>query len=280
MPDRVVIPTRLLNSGYEIPLLGLGTYPLNGPEGVAAMTHALSLGYRLLDTAAKYENERAVGEAIKRSGVPREELFVTTKLRGADHGRYKTRAAVSASLERLGLDYLDLYLIHWPLPRLWRFVESYETMLELAREGLIRSVGVSNFKPAHIAVVIDATSVTPAVNQIELSPALPRWELVAYLDDLGIVPQAWGPLGLDHHVTESVIVGDVADAHGVTPAQVVLRWEVQQGIVAIPKSGHAERQRANLDVFGFTLTEDEMDSLRELALSEEEAADSDVHEEF
>lgn len=280
MPDQVVTPTRLLNSGYEIPLLGLGTYPLNGPDGVAAMTQALSLGYRLLDTAAKYENERAVGEAIKRSGVPREELFVTTKLRGADHGRHKTRAAVSASLERLGLDYLDLYLIHWPLPRLWRFVESYETMLELAREGLIRSVGVSNFKPAHIAALIDATSVTPAVNQIELSPALPRWELVAYLEDLGIVPQAWGPLGLDHRVTESVIVGDIADAHGVTPAQVVLRWEVQQRIVAIPKSGRAERQRANLDVFGFALTQDEMDSLRELAVSEEEAADSDVHEEF
>src|SRR5579875_2611414 len=244
------------------------------------MTAALSIGYRLLDTAAKYENEQAVGQAIRRSEVPRDELFVTTKLRGADHGRHQTRAAVSASLDRLGLDYLDLYLIHWPLPRLWRFVESYETMLELARDGLIRSVGVSNFKPAHVAALIDATGVAPAVNQIELSPAVTRWALVAYLEDNDIVPEAWSPLGLDHRVPESGTVTTIARAHGATPAQVVLRWEVQRGIVAIPKSGHPERQRENLDVFGFELTEEEMSALAAMDRGEEAVTDSDVHEEF
>ena len=168
-----MIPVRTLNSGYQMPLLGLGTYPMNGAAGAAAMARAIASGYRLLDTAAKYGNEWAVGEAIKRSGVDRGEMFITSKLRGADHGRASTRAAVAASLDRLRLDYLDLYLIHWPLPRLGRYVESYRAMLDLAAEGLIRSVGVSNFKPAHIAALIEATGVTPAVDQIELSPALP-----------------------------------------------------------------------------------------------------------
>jgi 2,5-diketo-D-gluconate reductase A len=280
MPDPAAVPSRMLSSGYDMPLLGLGTYPLNGAAGVTAMASALSIGYRLVDTAAKYENEEAVGQAIARSGVPRGELFVTTKLRGADHGRHKTRAAVAASLDRLGLDYLDLYLIHWPLPRLWRFIESYETMLELARDGLIRSVGVSNFKAAHISALIDATGVAPAVNQIELSPAVTRWALVAYLEDNDIVPEAWSPLGLDHHVPESGTVTGIARAHDVTPAQVILRWEVQQGIVAIPKSASPERQRENLDVFGFELTEEEMTALAAMDRGEDAAVDSDVHEEF
>jgi 2,5-diketo-D-gluconate reductase A len=275
-----VVPARTLNSGHEIPVLGLGTYPMNGAEGTAAMAQAISLGYRLLDTAASYENERAVGEAIRRSGADRPELFVTTKLRGSDHGREKTRAAVSASLDRLGLDYLDLYLIHWPLPRLGLYVESYETMLELAAEGLIRSVGVSNFKPAHIAALVDATGVTPAVDQIELSPALPRRETVAYLEGAGVVTQAWTPLGPGRQVIESAAVTAIADARGVTPAQVVLRWEVQQGIVTIPKSGDAGRQRSNLDIFGFTLDDAEMAALAALDQGEDMAVDSDVHEEF
>jgi 2,5-diketo-D-gluconate reductase A len=275
-----MVPARTLNSGHEIPVLGLGTYPMNGAEGTAAMAQAISLGYRLLDTAASYENERAVGEAIRRSGADRPELFVTTKLRGSDHGREKTRAAVSASLDRLGLDYLDLYLIHWPLPRLGLYVESYETMLELAAEGLIRSVGVSNFKPAHIAALVDATGVTPAVDQIELSPALPRRETVAYLGGAGVVTQAWTPLGPGRQVIESAAVTAIADARGVTPAQVVLRWEVQQGIVTIPKSGDAGRQRSNLDIFGFTLDDAEMAALAALDQGEDMAVDSDVHEEF
>jgi 2,5-diketo-D-gluconate reductase A len=276
----MTVPTRTLNSGYPIPLLGLGSYPLNGDIGVAAMTQAISLGYRLLDTASKYENEAAVGAAIRRSEVPRDELFVTTKLRGADQGRDRTRSAVGASLERLGLDYLDLFLIHWPLPGLGLFVESYETMLELAREGLIRSVGVSNFKPVHIDALLRATGVPPAVDQVELSPALPRTRLRAYLDEAGIVTQAWSPLGLGHKVLDSEVVTGIAAARGVTPAQIVLRWAVQQGIVAIPKSASGQRQRDNLDVFGFQLSPPELAALAGLDLGEDAAVDSDQRVEF
>jgi 2,5-diketo-D-gluconate reductase A len=274
------VPTRKLNSGHPIPLVGLGTYPMNGEAGAAAMARAITLGYRLLDTAAMYENEAAVGEAIRRSGVDRAELFVTTKLRGSQHGRAQARDGVQESLGRLGLDYLDLYLIHWPLPRLGRFVESYETMLELAAEGLIRSVGVSNFTPAHITALLEATGVAPAVNQIELSPALPRAATRQWLDAAGVATQAWSPLGLDHQVPEAPAVVAAARAHEVTPAQVILRWEVQQGIVTIPKSADEQRQRANLDLFGFTLTDAEMAALSALDRGEDAATDSDVHEEF
>jgi 2,5-diketo-D-gluconate reductase A len=179
---------RTLNTGYPMPLLGLGTYPL------------------MLDTAAKYGNEAAVGEAIRQSGVPRGELFVTTKLRGADHGRARTRAGLCASLGRLGLDYADLFLIHWPLPMLGRYVESWEVLLECAAEGLIRSAGVSNFTPAHIGALVGATGVRPAVDQIELSPALARRGTRRFLDAEGIAVQAWGPLGLGHRVPEAGVV--------------------------------------------------------------------------
>ncbi len=275
-----MIPVRTLNSGYQIPLLGLGTYPMDGAAGAAAMAQAIAAGYRLLDTAAKYGNEWAVGEAIKRSGVARSELFVTSKLRGADHGRASTRAAVAASLDRLRLDYLDLYLIHWPLPRLGRYVESYQAMLELAAEGLIRSVGVSNFKPAHVAALIEATGVTPAVDQIELSPALPRLAMVGWLTQAGVLPQAWSPLGGGHQVTQSAVVTGIAAARGISPAQVVLRWAVQQGIAVIPKSSDPQRQRANLDVFGFALGDAEMAALATLDLGEDAAVDSDLRVEF
>jgi 2,5-diketo-D-gluconate reductase A len=275
-----LVTTRTLNSGYELPLLGLGTYPLNGSAGADAMARAISIGYRLLDTAAKYENEAAVGEAVRRSGLDRRHLFITTKLRGADHGRHKTRAAVAGSLERLQTDYMDLYLIHWPLPRLGLFVESYEAMLELAQEGLIRSVGVSNFKPAHIRTLVEATGVVPAVNQIELSPALPRRRTVEYLESAGTVPQAWSPLGHDHRITTAPAVAAIAAARGVTAARVILRWEVQQGIAAIPKSGDADRQRSNLDVFGFSLSEAEMTALAALDVGEQLAVDSDERVEF
>jgi 2,5-diketo-D-gluconate reductase A len=274
------VPTRTLNSGHPIPLLGLGTYPMNGESGAAAMARAIAAGYRLLDTAAKYENEAAVGEAIRRSGVDRAELFVTTKLRGSQHGRAEARDAVHASLGRLGLDYLDLYLIHWPLPRLGKFVESYETMLELAAEGLIRSVGVSNFTPAHITALLEATGVAPAVNQIELSPALARTVTRQWLEAAGVVTQAWSPLGLDHKVPEAPAVIAAARAHQVTAAQVILRWEVQQGIVAIPKSASEQRQRANLDVFGFALTDTEMTAVGALDLGEAAAVDSDARVEY
>jgi 2,5-diketo-D-gluconate reductase A len=275
-----VIPTRTLNSGFDMPLLGLGTYGMDGAAGAAAMAAAISAGYRLLDTAAKYGNEWAVGEAIRRSGADRGDLFITSKLRGADHGRANTRAALAASLDRLRLDYLDLYLIHWPLPRLGLFAESYEAMLELAGEGLIRSAGVSNFKPAHVGALIEATGVAPAVDQIELSPALPRRATVAYLAGAGVLPQAWGPLGTGHQVPGSPVVAAIARAHEATPAQVVLRWAVQQGIAVIPKSARPERQQANLQIFSFSLSDAEMAALAGLDRGEDAAVDSDARVEF
>ena len=275
-----MILTRTLNTGFEIPLLGLGTYPMDGAAGSAAMAQAISAGYRLLDTAAKYGNEWAVGEAIRRSGADRRDLFITSKLRGADHGRAATRAALAASLDRLRLDYLDLYLIHWPLPRLGLFIESYETMLELAGEGLIRSAGVSNFKPAHVAALIEATGVAPAVDQIELSPALPRRDTVAYLTSAGVFTQAWSPLGGSHQVLGSPAVTTIAQARGVSPAQVVLRWAVQQGIGVIPKSASPGRQLANLDIAGFCLSDAELTALAALDLGEDAAVDSDQRVEF
>ena len=229
-------PTRALADGGGIPLLGLGTWPMDDTEAAVAVAGAIGLGYRLLDTAAKYGNEAGVGRGIRDSGVPREQLYVTTKLRGSEQGA-GTRDALRASLDRLGLDYVDLYLIHWPLPRLDRYVESYEVMLELRQEGLVRSVGVSNFLPEHL----DRLPVPPAVNQIELSPTVARRALVAELDRRGIVPQAYSPLGRGRELADPVVTG-LAERYGRTPAQVVLRWHVQQGYVAVPKSGDPGRQ--------------------------------------
>ncbi len=274
------IPTRPLAGGGTIPLVGLGTWPLDDATAPAAVANALGLGYRLIDTAARYGNEVGVGRGIRDAGVPREELVVTTKLRGADHGRDKVRPALEASLERLGLDHADLYLIHWPLPRLDLYVESYEAMLELADEGLVGAVGVSNFLPHHIERLISATGVAPAVDQIQLSPALARVGLRAWLEEHGVVPQAWSPLGRSEGVPGQPVVAQVAAAHGLTVEQVILRWEVQQGIVVIPKSGDPARQRSNADIFDVELTTEEMALLRALDLGDDAGADPDVHEEF
>jgi 2,5-diketo-D-gluconate reductase A len=274
-----VIPTRTLISGQEIPLLGLGTYPMDGAAGAAVMAEAISLGYRLLDTAAKYSNEWAVGEAIRRSGVDRVELFITSKLRGADHGRAKTRDAVSASLDRLGLDYLDLYLIHWPLPKaraVHRVLRDHAGPGEGGADPLGRGV---EFQAVAHRGADRCDRRGPAVDQMELSPALPRRDTVAHLAATGVLPQAWSPLGGSHGVLGSAPVTAIARHRGITPAQVVLRWAVQQGIAVIPKSASAERQRANLDIFGFTLTDAEMAGLAGVDLGEEAAVDSDLPEE-
>ncbi len=274
------VPTRPLNTGGQIPLIGLGTWPMDDAEATKAVRSALQQGYRLVDTAAKYGNEVGVGRGLRESGVPRSELVVTTKLRGADHGYDATKGALHASLRRLGLDYVDLYLIHWPLPRQDRYLESYRAMLAMRGEGLIRSVGVSNFTKAHIERLDAETGVLPAVNQIQLSPALPRTALHTYLEKHGIVTESYSPLGRDQQVHKAPVVRELAQRYDRTPEQIILRWHVQQELVAIPKSADPERQRANLAVFDFELSPGDMSRLRGPGLGESAAVDSDRHEEF
>lgn len=280
MTQPTTIPTRPLNTGWEIPLLGLGTWPMDDKQAETAVRTGLQLGYRLVDTAASYGNEVGVGRGIADSGVPRSDIVVTTKLRGRDHGYDKTKAALHASLARLGLDYVDVYLIHWPLPRQDRYLESYRAMLAMRGEGLIRSVGVSNFSKEHIQRLDSETGVLPAINQIQLSPALPRTALHTYLERFGIVTQSYSPLGRKEGVHQAPVVRELAGRFEKTPEQIILRWHVQQDLVAIPKSADPERQRANLGVFDFELSHEDMSRLRALDKGEAAATDVDRHEEY
>lgn len=273
------IPSVSLSDGHDLPLVGLGTYGLKGDEGVTAMASALELGYRLLDTATQYENEESVGAAIRAAGVPREELRIQTKLAGWDHAAGRTREGVEASLTALGVDYVDSYLIHWPNPSDDRYVEAWTAMLELQRAGLIRSVGVSNFKPAHLSRLHDETGVWPAVNQIQLSPLLARTGPRSFHAEHDIVTQAWGPLGLREHLAERPLLHDVAREVGRSASAVALRWAVQQGLVVIPKSSSPQRQRDNADLFTFDLSDAQMAALDGLDLGEAAAWDADEHEE-
>jgi diketogulonate reductase-like aldo/keto reductase len=259
------VPTYTLNDGNSLPAVGFGTYPLKGEEGLAAMVHAMEVGYRLLDTAVNYENETEVGEALRRSGLPRSEVQVTSKLPGRHHGYDDAVASVKGSLERLGLDYLDLHLIHWPNPRVGKYVEAWRALVDLREQGLVRSIGVSNFTAAHLEHVIDETGVTPAVNQIELHPRFPQEEMRAVHERLGIRTQAWSPMGKRKAPLDEPAVTRAADRAGVTPGQVILRWHVQLGSLPIPKSANPQRQQQNLDIFGFELTEEELEGISSLA---------------
>ncbi len=264
-PARVsVVVMPLLNDGTSLPDVGFGTYPLRGDEGTGAVLSALDLGYRLLDTAVNYRNEDAVGRAIARTAVPREEIVVTTKLPGRDHGYDETLGSFDRSAAALGLDVIDLYLIHWPNPSVDKYVDAYRAMVRLREEGRVRSVGVSNFTPEFLRRVADATGVMPAVNQVELHPFFPQVELRAFHAEHGIVTEAWSPLGKAAPVKEAGPVVAAARAHGVTPAQVVLRWHVQLGVVPIPKSGNPGRQRENLDLDGFALSDAEVAAITAL----------------
>lgn len=276
MPD---VPTRELLDGHRLPALGLGTYPLDEQQAEEAVSGAIERGYRLLDTAVNYRNETGTGRGLARSGVPREELVLTTKLPGRDQGYEETLKSFEGSRQRLGLDRVDLYLIHWPLPRVDKYVDSWRAMIELQRQGLVRSIGVSNFTPRHIERLERETGVLPAVNQIELHPYFPQDALRAFHADRGIVTQSWSPLGRGSDLLKDEAVGAVAARHGVTPAQAVLRWHVQLGAVPVPKSADPERQRANLDVFGFELTEEDMARIGERP-HRRIGGDPETHEEF
>ncbi|MFY1692742.1 aldo/keto reductase [Plantactinospora sp. WMMB782] len=270
------VPTRQLANGAEIPQIGFGTWPLSDAEAERAVAEAIGTGYRLIDTAYKYGNEVGVGRGLRASGVPREELFVTSKLNGEWHGRDRVREAFEDSIGKLGVDYLDLYLIHWPMPWQDRYVDAFLGLADLLREGRVRAVGLSNFKPAHIDRIRAATDLTPDVNQIQLDPTLTRDAARAYHHEHGIVTESWGPIGHGGELLAHPTVTGLADRYGRTPAQVVLRWHLELGLVPIPKTASAERMKSNIDVFDFTLAPEDVAALSALDRGEEAATDSDA----
>ncbi|MCU1424902.1 MAG: oxidoreductase [Microbacteriaceae bacterium] len=269
-------PRIALNDGHSIPQIGLGTWPLDDEEVEKVIADATQIGYRHIDTAAKYGNETGVGAGIAASAVPRDELFVTTKLDGAYQGNDRAIAGLDASLDRLGLGYVDLLLIHWPLPGRDEYVSTFRTFARLLEEGKTRSIGVSNFKPAHLERLVGETGITPAVNQIELNPVVVRAEQRAANERFGIVTESWSPLAPGTDLLSDERLTALAEAHDRTPAQIVLRWHVQQGLVAIPKSRNSERLAHNLEVFDFTLSDAEMATLGEFSGGESAGVDSDV----
>lgn len=261
------IPRLPLNDGTSIPQLGYGLNRVDPARAEALTLAALQAGYRHLDTASIYGNEEGVGRAIAASGVPREELYVTTKLWNDRH--LDADAALSESLERLGLDHVDLYLIHWPVPSQGAYVDAWKTMIQLREQGLTTSIGVSNFLPSHIDDLEMATDVTPVVNQVELHPEFQRWKELDAMRVHGVAIEGWAPLGggkLD--LADYPEITDLADTYGKTPAQVVLRWHIQNDVIVFPKTNSPERMAENLDIFDFELTHDEMASM--IALDEEE----------
>lgn len=246
------VPTITLNDGTAMPQLGYGVFQVPDAQTTSAVATALETGYRSIDTAAIYGNESGVGRALAESGIPRAELFVTTKLWLADLGRASARDAMAASLEKLGLDHVDLYLIHWPGTDTDAYLESWQALEELRSAGLTRSIGVSNFLPGQLERVIGLGGTVPAVNQVELHPFLQNRETAAVNRAHGIATEAWSPLAQGAVLDDPAVLAAAA-VHGVTPAQVVLRWHLQQGNVVIPKSVTASRMASNLDVFGFDL---------------------------
>lgn len=251
------VPTVVLNDGHPMPQLGFGVYKVEEEQTEPVVGEALRTGYRAIDTASVYGNEEGVGAAIAASGIPREQLFITTKVWNDQQGHDATLRAFEESRAKLGLEYLDLYLIHWPVPKQDRFVETFRAMQQLKADGLVRSIGVSNFRIEDLEKLIDATGEVPVVNQVELHPGFAQEELRAYHAGKGIATEAWSPLGRGRLLDDPTI-GAIARTHGRTPAQVIIRWHLQLGIIAIPKSVTPVRIRSNFDVFGFQLDDQEV----------------------
>lgn len=276
------IPNVALNDGATMPAIGFGTYKLNGAQGVTDMVSALHTGYTLLDSAFNYENEGAVGAAIRKAGLPRETLRVTSKLPGRHHHFDEAIATVEESLYRAQLDYYDQYLIHWPNPSKGLYVEAWTALVEAQKRGLIRSIGVCNFLPEHLEAIISATGVTPAVNQIELHPYFPQDAQRAFNAKHGIATQSWSPLGRASHMLQDPLLQAIATRTGRSIVQVILRWHVQLGAVPLPKASSPERQLQNLSVFDFELTADDMAKIATLARPDGRTFDQDParYEEF
>ena len=270
-------PTLPLRTGAEIPVLGLGTSPLVGGESVRQVRTAIEAGYRLIDTAENYRNEDAVGQAIRESGIDRSEIFITTKFNRRWHSVDGVRQAYEASLKRLGVDYIDLMLVHWPNPDQDRYVEAVQGLQAILDNGGLRAIGTSNFKPAHLQRVQEETGIIPNVNQIQLSPYSTRSESREYHTAHDIVTESWSPLGAssDKLRSDSLIIS-IADDHDKSATQVVLRWHVQLGLIVIPRSSHPGRIAENIDIFDFELTEEEMSKISSLDRGESVVTDSDV----
>ena len=246
-------PLTELNDGRSIPQLGLGVWQMTDDEATAAVSHALDAGYRHIDTAAIYRNEVGVGRAIAASSLPRDEIFVTTKLLSKEQGRDLARSGLERSLEKLGLDHVDLYLIHWPCPAHGKYVESWEQLIDFRSEGLVTSIGVSNFLPEHLDTIVDETGIIPVINQIELHPTFQPDDLINHCSDLRVAVESWSPLGQASDLDHPVITG-IAERLGATPAQVVIRWHLDRGFVVIPKSKTPERIDANFAAIDVTLS--------------------------
>jgi 2,5-diketo-D-gluconate reductase A len=259
------VPTLTFNNGVEIPQLGFGVFQVPPDEVIDPVRTAIEAGYRLIDTAAMYGNEEGVGKAIAESGVDRDELFITTKLDNSDHGYDAALAAFDTSMTKLGLDVLDLYLIHWPLPKRDDYVETWKAFEKLYADGRVRSIGVSNFGTNHLNRLFAETNVKPVINQIELHPGFPQTELRAFHAENEMLTEAWSPIGQGQGLLDDPTLGAIAERIGKSPAQVVLRWHVQHGLVVIPKSVTPSRIKENLDVFDFELSDDDMAALSDLS---------------
>lgn len=278
--DQLDIPTTTFRDGSALPLVGFGTSGMKGTAAVDAVASALGAGYRLVDTAAQYGNEASVGQGIRDSGVPRDQVVLTTKVAGGDQGRDSARRGVEESLRRFGLDRIDIVLIHWPNPSRGLALETWETLLDLRREGLVSHAGVSNFRPDQLTALHEATGEWPEINQIQLSPALPRVAEVAFHDEHGILTEAWGPLGGREGLSSQFALRRIAERLGVETSQVSLRWAIDRGIVVIPKSTDPERQRRNATLADVHLSDEDRALLATLDLGEDAVWDSRVHEEW
>jgi len=259
------VPALTLNDGNQMPAIGLGTFQIRGGQGVNQILTAIKDGYRSLDTATNYDNEGAVGEAIRRSGLPRSAFFVSSKLPGKYHQYADATMAIQESLYRMGLDYFDLFLIHWPLPKRDHYVEAWQAMIDAQTRGLIRSIGVSNFEPEHLDRLITETGVTPAVNQLEVHPYWVQERMLAADQQRGIVTEAWSPLGRGSAALQEPLIQKLAQKYDKNVGQIILNWHVQRGIVPIPKARNLNHQRANLDIFDFSLTPDEIQAINGLS---------------
>ena len=270
------VPTLTMNDGRTIPQLGFGVFQVPPEQTTRAVTAALAAGYRLIDTAQGYQNEEGVGEALRRGALPRHELFITTKLTNSEHGTDQALRALEGSLGKLGLDEVDLFLIHWPVPARDLYVQTWQTLEKIRAEGRARSIGVSNFTEAHLSRLSRETDVVPVVNQVELHPRFPQQALRAYHAAHGILTEAWAPIGQGQGLLGDKTIIELAARKERSPAQVVLRWHMQLGNVAIPKSVTPARIRENIDIFGFALDEDEMQQLNGLATQTRIGPDPDA----